>query len=180
MRLSGTTIRSGGILTTDRQSDPIALLGFCVRRLHMVLVYKLTQGVEFSYTSFTGCAILLFSASQKLLQLSGEEASQELSYAASHLTVLSLCSYDNAMARKLYIQLQVIYNDIREVVASPVYRTMCELHVTVRGAVLVRPPHCYAVEGAEEASKTILDIARSSIGVLQEGISPSNEHTILA
>jgi hypothetical protein len=179
MRLSDTTIRSGGILTTDGQSDSVALLGYRVRRLHMTLVHKLTQGGESSYTSFTGYAILLFSASQRLLQLSGEEAGQELSYAASHLTVLSLCSYDNAMARKLYIQLQIIYDDIREVVVSPIYRTMCELHVTIRGAVLVQLSHCYAVKGVEEASKTILDIARSSIGVLQERIGPITEHAIL-
>lgn len=173
MHLSGTTIRSGGILTTDRQSDPIALLGFCVCRLPLVpvLVHKLTQGVGFSYTSFTGCAILLFSASLKLLQLSGEEASEELSYAASHLTVLSLCSYDNAMARKLYIPLQVIFSDIREVVVSPVYRTMRELQIAVKDVALVPLSHCYAVEGAEEVSKTILGIARSSMGVLQERIS---------
>jgi hypothetical protein len=129
------------------------------------------QGVGSSYTSFTGCSILLFSASQKLLELSGEEASQELLYTASHLTVLSLCSYDNVMARKLYVRLQIIFNDIKEIVVSPVYRTMREMHVVVQDVALVPLSHYYAVEGADEVSKTILDITRSSMDLLQERIS---------
>jgi hypothetical protein len=126
--------------------------------------------VGFSYTSFTGCALLLFSASQKLLELSREEASQELSYAASHLTVLALCSYDNTMARKLYTQLQTIFNDIREIIVSQVYRTMCEMRIVVKDVALVPLSHYHAVVGAEEVSKAILDITRSSMGVLQGNI----------
>jgi hypothetical protein len=129
------------------------------------------QGVGSSYTSFTGCSILLFSASQKLLELSGEEASQELLCTASHLTLLSLCSYDNVMARKLYVRLQIIFNDIKEIVVSPVYRTMREMHVVVQDVALVPLSHYYAVEGADEVSKAILDITRSSMDLLQERIS---------
>jgi hypothetical protein len=171
MCISGTTIRSGGITTTDRRPDSIALLGFRVRKLHFVLVHKLMQAVGLSYTSFTGCAILLFSVSQKLLQLSGEVAGQQLLYAASYLNTLSLCSYDNAMARKLCFPLQVIYNDIREVVVSPIYRRMCDLQITVKDVALAPLLHCSAVEGAAEVCKTISDIAESSMGVLQERIT---------
>jgi hypothetical protein len=131
----------------------------------------LTQSVGSSYTSFTGCSILLFSASQKLLELSGDEASQELLYAASHLTVLSFCSYDNVMARKLYVRLQIIFNDIKEIVVSPVYRTMREMHIVVQDVALVPLLHYHAIEGAEELSKTIVDITRSSMDLLQERIS---------
>ncbi|KAF1840741.1 uncharacterized protein K460DRAFT_294507 [Cucurbitaria berberidis CBS 394.84] len=122
------------------------------------------------YTSFTGCAVLLFSASQRLAELSGEETSQELSYASSHLNILAFCSYDNVMARKLYVQLQIIFNDIREIVVSPVYHTMREMDIAVKDVSLVPLSHYDAVEGAEEVSRAILDITRNSIVILQQRI----------
>ena len=128
----------------------------------------LTKDVFIRYTSLTGCALLLLSASQKLLMLSGEESSQDLLYASSHLDVLSSCSNESDIARKLYTTLRVIFNDIREVVVSPVYRTMCELHIPVADVTLVSHSHFNTVEGAREISKTILDLARRIIGVLQE------------
>lgn len=139
--------------------------------LYLVLVCKLMQGVGSSYTSFTGCKILLFSASRKLFQLSGEAASHQLLYAASYLNTLSLCSYDNATARKLCFPLQVIFNDVREILVSPVYRRMCDLQITVKDKVLAPLSYCSAVEGAAAVCKTISDITVSSMGLLQERIS---------
>jgi hypothetical protein len=75
------------------------------------------------------------------------------------------------MARKLYVRLQIISNDIREIVVSPVYRTMREMHIVVKDVALVPLSHYCAVEGAKEVSKTILDITRSSMDLLQERIS---------
>jgi hypothetical protein len=123
------------------------------------------------YTSFTGCAILLFSASQKLLELLGEETGQDLAYASSHLNVLSLCSYDNPSARRLYIPLQIIYNDIREVIVLPVYHKMRELHIIVKDAAHLPPSHYDRVEGAEEVSKTILDLTRRITDTLRERLN---------
>jgi len=135
------------------------------------VIRALTQDVDFSYTSFTGCTILMFSASQKMFEFRGEEIGQDLSYACSHLNVLSLCSYDNPMARKLYITLQVIFNDIREISVSPIYHKMRELHVTVKDVSLVPPSHYDAVEGAQEVSETMLDLTKRILGVLQESLS---------
>jgi hypothetical protein len=87
------------------------------------------------------------------------------------LNTLAYCSYENAVARKLYITLQIIFNDIREVTVSPVYRMMRELHIVVKDVALVPLSHYNAVEGAEEVGKTILDIARRIMGVLQESLS---------
>jgi len=75
------------------------------------------------------------------------------------------------MARQLYVKLQIIFNDIREIAASPIYHTMCDMRIVVKDVALVPSSHYQAVVGAEEVSKTILDIARSSMGVLQEKIS---------
>jgi hypothetical protein len=75
------------------------------------------------------------------------------------------------MAKKLYVRLQTIFNDIREIVVSPVYRTMREMHIVIKDVALVPLSHNQAVEGAEEVSKAIVDITRSSMGVLQESLS---------
>ncbi|KAI0573665.1 hypothetical protein Alg130_09998 [Pyrenophora tritici-repentis] len=93
------------------------------------------------YTSFTSCAILLFSASQKLLGLYSEEIGQDLSYASSHLNLISLCSYDNSIARTLYTQLQIDFNEIREVAVSPVYREMRNTRIFVKDPMLVPRSH---------------------------------------
>jgi len=112
----------------------------------------------------------LFSASQKLLELPRDEISQDLLYASSHLNVLSLCSYDNGMARKLYTTLQIIFNDIREVVVSPAYRTIRELHIVVKDVALVPLPDYNAMEDVAEVVETILDLSRRVMGVLQENL----------
>jgi hypothetical protein len=61
-------------------------------------------------------------------------------------------------------------NAIREIILSPVYRKMREMHIVVQDVPLVPLSHYYAIEGAEEVSKTILDITRSSMDLLQERI----------
>lgn len=172
MRVSGTAVRSGGITTTDRQFGPIPLLGSCVCSVQPGIVPQaLTQYVGFRYTSFTGCAILLFSASQKLLEQFREDVGQDLSYASSHLNLLSWCSHDNVIARELYTSLQIIFNDIREVLVSPVYRTMCDMHIVVKDMALVPLSHYNAVEGAQAVSETIVDITGRAMGVLTEKLS---------
>ncbi|KAF2876379.1 hypothetical protein BDV95DRAFT_602369 [Massariosphaeria phaeospora] len=123
------------------------------------------------YTSFTGCALLLFSASQKLLGFYGEEIGQDLSYASSHLNVLSFCSYENLTARALYSTLLVIFNDIREIMVSPTYRTMRSLDVAVKEVALAPPSDLEAIEGAVETSKNMLDVARRVMCVLREKLS---------
>jgi hypothetical protein len=45
------------------------------------------------------------------------------------------------------------------------------MHVVVQDVALVPLSHYYAVEGADEVSKAILDITRSSMDLLQERIS---------
>jgi len=120
------------------------------------------------YTSFTGCSILLFSASQKLLLLAGEEIGQDLLYASSHLNVLSLCSSGNGTVRKLYTTLQIIFNDIREIVVSQAYRTVRGSHHVNEDAALVPLSYYDTVEGAEEVSKDIVNLARRSICILEE------------
>jgi hypothetical protein len=75
------------------------------------------------------------------------------------------------MARKLYVRLQIVSNDIREIVVSPVYRKMREMHIVVKDVALMSLSHYHAVEGADEVSKTISDITSSSMDLLQERIS---------
>jgi len=123
------------------------------------------------YTSYTGCTILLFSASQRLFELSRHEVGQDLLYGSSHLNVLSFCSYDSDIARKLYTTLQIIYNDIREVVVSPAYTSMREMRMAVKDPSLVPSSYYDAVEGAAGVCSTILDLTRRIMDVLQESLS---------
>ncbi|KAF2125851.1 hypothetical protein P153DRAFT_324148 [Dothidotthia symphoricarpi CBS 119687] len=123
------------------------------------------------YTCFTGCTVLLFSASQKLVEFLAEEVGQELSYASSHLNVLSLCSYDNEIARKLYIPLQIIFNDIREIAVSPVYRSMRASQTFVKDVVLVPGSSSDADEGVAEVGRNIVDLTERIMSLLQESLS---------
>ncbi|CAG5137409.1 uncharacterized protein ALTATR162_LOCUS93 [Alternaria atra] len=120
------------------------------------------------YTSFTSCAILLFGASQKLLRLYGEEISEDLSYASSHLHLLSLCGHDNIIAKKLYTKLQKIFNDIREIAVSPVYREMRDARIFVKDPMFVPRSHYDSVVGAEDASISILNSVRRAMDAIQD------------
>jgi len=64
--------------------------------------------------------------------------------------------------------MQVIFEDIREVCYSPVYRDMCKLQLVVKDEALVQLSYYNAVEGAREISKDILDLAKRVVNVLQE------------
>lgn len=123
------------------------------------------------YTSFTSCSILLFSASQKLLMLEDAEISQDLSFAGSHLNVLSLCSYNSTTARTLCTTLQIVFNDVREIVFSPTYRAMCDRQLVIKHAALVPETYFDAVEGARELSETVLDLAERVIDILLDNIT---------
>ena len=75
------------------------------------------------------------------------------------------------MTRKLYTFLQIIFNDIREVMASPVYRRMCELNFAIKDIALVPPSYYDAIDGAGEVSKSILDLARRTVAMLQASVN---------
>jgi hypothetical protein len=150
--------------------DPI--VGFLCK-FHPTRVGEIQGSNEcgFRYTSFTGCAVLLFSASQNLLQLAAEEVGQELSYASSHLNLLSYCSFDNALARTLYVKLHVIYNDIREALVSTAYREMRQTGTLVRDAVLVPPSEFGSVEGTVDISRTMVDLNERILKVLCDSLN---------
>jgi hypothetical protein len=115
--------------------------------------------------------ILLFSASQKLILLAEEGVGEDLSYAASHLNLLSFCSYNNPATRTLFITLQMVYNDIREIVLSPIYRAMRELQLIIRDVELVPPSYYSAVEGARKFSASVLDLANRVIKLFEERVN---------
>lgn len=127
--------------------------------------------IGFRLTSFTGCSILLFSASQKLLLLANEEISRDLLYTSSHLNVLSFCSYNSDAAKRLYTTLQLIYNDIRDVVVSPTYHAMRELHLVIKDVTVLPSGYYDAVEGADRTSEAILDLAQRTMVILRDNIN---------
>lgn len=54
---------------------------------------------------------------------------------------------------------------------SPVYRRMRELRIFVKDVALVPQPHYDAAEGAGEVSRTMLDVTRRIMDVLQQSLS---------
>ncbi|CAI6237711.1 unnamed protein product [Periconia digitata] len=71
------------------------------------------------YACYVGCIILLHSAMQMLLQGNRDAVGLELAHASSHLGILSVCSYKNEVARRMYGRLQVIFNDAKDLLALP-------------------------------------------------------------
>jgi hypothetical protein len=106
-----------------------------------------------------------------LLSLAGDNTGEDLLYASSHLNVLSLCSYGSGTAKMLYRTLQIMFNEIREVVLSPAYHAMCQLQLVVKDPEYLPASYYDAVDGAKEISKTILDLSRRVVSVLEERLS---------
>lgn len=104
----------------------------------------------FRYSSYVGCTILLHSAVQQLLQGSKEDVGLELAYASSHLSILALCSYENKVARKAYTSLQIVFNDLKELLALPVH-------------VIHSPQH---------VSRITMGVAREMLKILDSSITP--------
>ncbi|KAF2424432.1 hypothetical protein EJ08DRAFT_700788 [Tothia fuscella] len=124
------------------------------------------------YTSFTGCSILLFSASQKLFLSHEGGISQDLIYASSQLNVLSLCSYGSRTARALYTTLHGIFSDIREILYSPAYQAMKEKQLHFKDAAFT--PEAFhdemLDEGEGEVFKDALEVAKRVLDLLQESM----------
>lgn len=105
-----------------------------------------------------------------MLSFAGEEVGHDLSYASSHLNLLSLCSYNSSTAYALYTTLQVIYNDIRETVVSPKYRAL-EMQQASRMsglAGLVGQPKYESMAESEEMQKSIKEVIHRVMDVLHK------------
>lgn len=113
----------------------------------------------------------MYSASQKLLSLLGEEVSQDLLYASSHLSILSFCGFNNPVAQNLFNQLQIFFNDIREIVVSKAYLQLRELHSN-SGVMAVAPLLLYgAAEQWEGIVEFVLEVTKRILEVLENRLS---------
>jgi hypothetical protein len=82
-----------------------------------------------------------------------------------------MCSYNSSTARTLCTTLQIIFNDVREIVFSPTYRTMCEMYLVIKDVALVPTSYYDAVEGAREISEDVIDLVKRVIDLLQENVN---------
>jgi hypothetical protein len=101
----------------------------------------------------------------------GEEVGHDLSYASSHLNLLSLCSSSSSSARILYSILQPIFNDIREVVVAPAYRNLRPVDFNVNETVDERWTRLEAVEGGEELETRIRELVQRITLVLMQRLN---------
>jgi hypothetical protein len=120
------------------------------------------------YTSFTGCAVLLYSATQKLLMLNATETSHDLLYASSHLNLLSLCSFNSSTGRELYSMMQVVFNDIRDILVSPAFDKVSKTFSNISRRTGHIQFNTQPEEGFQETMMHIRDLARRVLNILQQ------------
>jgi hypothetical protein len=106
-----------------------------------------------------------------MLRHVGKEVGHDLFYASSHLNLLSLCSYNSSTAGTLYSTLQIIFNDIRDIIVSPIYCNLCESDVIVYDTGSVSRSRSEAVEGGKEIDTCIRDLVQRILVVLQQRLS---------
>jgi hypothetical protein len=64
--------------------------------------------------------------------------------------------------------LQLIYNDVREIVLSPTYRSMRDLNLVAHNVSQVADSYFDAIPGSRQTSTDIRDVAMRAILVLQD------------
>jgi hypothetical protein len=101
--------------------------------------------------------------------LKGEEVSHDLLYASSKLSALSHYSHDSQTSKTLYATLQVLFDEIRRIYTSSVYRVMRQKHVNLCDANLILASQHLDDDGMAETSRDILDIAKRALDILQVG-----------
>lgn len=124
------------------------------------------------YTSYVGCVILLYSASQRLLEFNRADVGLELAYASAHIGILAVCGYENAMAKRMYTSLQILFNDVRDVLASPDYKDSSHRY----GSALRSPMNLPLSQGQtmqspETLRTNIIDITRRVMDILESSIT---------
>jgi len=117
------------------------------------------------YSSFTACRVLLLSASQNLLALSLDDVGRDLAYASSYMDLLSFCSGHNSTAKTFYRTLQPIFNNLRDLIASPVCDRLREMQVSITA---VASHHGAVTDGSKETSQEILEVTQRVILLLTE------------
>lgn len=92
----------------------------------------------------------------------------DLLYVSSHMNLLSVCSSNSRTARKLFTVLQIIYNDIRDLVLSPVYRAMRDLQYLEFGTAPVPQSYFDAFPGSHEVLESVRDVTERAISLLAD------------
>jgi hypothetical protein len=101
-----------------------------------------------------------------------EEVGHDLAYAASHLNLLSLCSYNSSTARSLYSTLQIIFSEIREIIVSPTFRNMRSSLKDVQKTPQNQPRQQSDFgAGFEDTNMRIRDVVERILTVLQQRLS---------
>lgn len=125
------------------------------------------------YTSYVGCTVLLYSAAQQLQQGIRNDIGLELAYASSHISVLSVCSYENEAAKSLFVSLQIFFNDVRDVLTLPMHTASLDgsspgVHAPIIDLPLGQDP---VLMNAKNVSKCVEDISRRSLEMLENSIN---------
>ena len=82
--------------------------------------------------------------------------------------MLSVCSYENSVAKRMYTGLQILFNDVRDVLATPDYSALGQTpggaqypNTTLplsQGQAVVRP---------EDVRRNVIDIAKRVVDIME-------------
>jgi hypothetical protein len=67
--------------------------------------------------------------------------------------------------------LQIIFNDARDILYSPTYRSMCEQHLVIASDIQLQLESYDSIEGAREVREDILDLVGRVLKLLEGKIS---------
>jgi hypothetical protein len=123
------------------------------------------------YTSYVGCTVLLYGTTQRILQGAREDVGLELAYASSHIAILSICSYENEVARKMYTSLQILFNDVRDVLTVPVHATGMHGGSSMGAPAPMMLTQGQVVQTPDDVRRTVVDVARQIVDILENSIN---------
>ena len=124
------------------------------------------------YTSYVGGTVLLYSASQRLLQGTREDVGLELAYASAHIGVLSVCSYETSIAKRMYTSLQILFNDVRDVLATPDHSAPGPARGVAQYPNTTSPLSQRQTSARpENIRRDVIDIARRVVDILESKIN---------
>ncbi|KAF2648357.1 hypothetical protein K491DRAFT_763129 [Lophiostoma macrostomum CBS 122681] len=147
-----TSVESQCVLAARQSSRVASLVQFdnLVRAHSWILLYA----------SYVGGTVLLHSAAQKLLECSRDDVGLELAYASSHLSILSLCSYESEVARRMYTSLQVVFNDLKDLLTLPI------------GANSMRESRQdHMIHSPQHVRRTTVQVAKEILKILEGSIT---------
>lgn len=82
-----------------------------------------------------------------------------------------MCSYENEVAKKMYTSLQILFNDVRDVLAAPMHSTIgSTTEASVSKRICTPLSKERTMHTGQEVRTNVVDIARRVLDILEKKI----------